>query len=156
MITSCYTITKFTWSFLDAHPPDHSSVWRLSLFCSKVLLCLGEMQKAEELLLKADQIFQKVKIIQDTVCYMISYNHHQKLCAFKKKTDYTLCKVSFCFHGFLHREWSGIVTVWGYWSKCNICWQSFTSKCICRKTQRCIATRDLRLPGLLTAQRSNW
>lgn len=147
MITSWYMLTTFTWSFLDA-PPDHSSVLRLSLFCSKVLLCLGEMQKAEELLLKADQIFQKVKIIQDTVCYMISHNHHQKLYAFKK-TDYTLCKVSFCFHGFLHREWSGIVTVWGYCSKCIICWQSFMSRGICRKTQRCIATRHLRLPGLL-------
>ncbi len=59
-------LTKFTWSFLDVDPPDHSSVWRLSLFCCKVLLCLGEMQQAEKLLLQADQIFQKVKIIKDT------------------------------------------------------------------------------------------
>lgn len=69
MITSWYTLTTLTWSLLDSHPPDYSRVWRLTLFCCKVLLCLGEIQQAEELLLKADQIFQKVKIIQDNFCY---------------------------------------------------------------------------------------
>ncbi len=54
-------LTKFTWSFVDVDPPDHSSLWRLSLLCGKVLLCLGEMQQAEKLLLQADQIFQKVE-----------------------------------------------------------------------------------------------
>ncbi|KAG1952832.1 tetratricopeptide repeat protein [Pimephales promelas] len=59
-VMSFQNLMAQTWERLnDAHPPDHSSVWRLTLFCCKVLLCLGEMQQAEELLLKADQIFQK-------------------------------------------------------------------------------------------------
>ncbi|KAK9975769.1 hypothetical protein ABG768_021003 [Culter alburnus] len=66
-----------SWECLnDAHPPDHSSVWRLSLFCSKVLLCLGEMQKAEELLLKADQIFQKgMERDSDSMRLLIKVQH---------------------------------------------------------------------------------
>ncbi|KAK7149842.1 hypothetical protein R3I94_009226 [Phoxinus phoxinus] len=59
-VTSFRNLMAQTWERLnDARPPDPSSVWRLTLFCCKVLLCLGEIQQAEELLLKADQIFQK-------------------------------------------------------------------------------------------------
>nr|XP_055046790.1 tetratricopeptide repeat protein 41 isoform X2 [Misgurnus anguillicaudatus] len=44
---------------LDGSFANHISTWKLSLFCSNVLLCFGEIHRAEELLLQADQIFQK-------------------------------------------------------------------------------------------------
>ncbi|XP_050964483.1 tetratricopeptide repeat protein 41 [Labeo rohita] len=60
----------------DVHPPDHSSLWRLSLFCSKLLLCLGEMQQAEKLLLQADRIFQKgVELDSDSMRSLLKVQH---------------------------------------------------------------------------------
>ncbi|XP_016299466.1 tetratricopeptide repeat protein 41-like [Sinocyclocheilus anshuiensis] len=71
-LTSFQNLMAKTWERLY----DHSSLWSLSLYCSKVLLCLGEMQQAEELLLQADRIFQKgVELDSDSMSLLLKVQH---------------------------------------------------------------------------------
>ncbi|XP_016412902.1 tetratricopeptide repeat protein 41-like [Sinocyclocheilus rhinocerous] len=71
-LTSFQNLMAKTWERLY----DHSSLWSLSLYFSKVLLCLGEMQQAEELLLQADRIFQKgVELDSDSMSLLLKVQH---------------------------------------------------------------------------------
>ncbi|XP_073802728.1 glycosyltransferase 8 domain-containing protein 2 isoform X3 [Danio rerio] len=60
----------------DADTPDPSRLSRLSLFCSKVLLYMGEMRTTEEMLLQADQILQKtVELDSDSMRLQLNVQH---------------------------------------------------------------------------------
>nr|XP_021330895.1 putative tetratricopeptide repeat protein 41 [Danio rerio] len=59
-----------------ADTPDPSRLSRLSLFCSKVLLYMGEMRTTEEMLLQADQILQKtVELDSDSMRLQLNVQH---------------------------------------------------------------------------------
>ncbi|XP_043092481.1 tetratricopeptide repeat protein 41 [Puntigrus tetrazona] len=71
-VTSFQNLMAQAWE----HCNDHSSLWRLSLFCSKFMLCLDEMQQAEKLLLQADQMFQKdVELDSDSMRLLLKVQH---------------------------------------------------------------------------------
>ncbi|XP_073693814.1 putative tetratricopeptide repeat protein 41 [Garra rufa] len=76
-VTSFQNLMAQTCQHLnDVHPPDYSSLWTLSLYSSKVLLSLGEMQQAEKLLLQANQIFQKgAELDSDSMRSLLKVQH---------------------------------------------------------------------------------